>query len=242
MYRTSPRIRRENPTVSQGRDFILRWLEGCCYKKKGFWLLSDARGRLQIAHCTLWPTSRFSQRKAKRLYKGSTHPLLPQLVVYYFSSPLSFCFKKKKKERKRKKHGTKSNVRPLLSPHRHTSKEIWAVSQSLLKSYISPPIMYIKRLFSLPQWRRLFSQSCLSVPELVTYCVSTFPFLPLISASSFAGVVLIRTQHSTLQWRLCPWKGVFIRHKRFVKKQWKKKETLNVCIIKGESRCRERKE
>ena len=152
------------------------------------------------------------------------------------------ALKKKKKERKRKKHGTKSNVRPLLSPHRHTSEEIWAVSQSLLKSYISPPIMYIKRLFSLPQWRRLFSQSCLSVPELVTYCVSTFPFLPLISASSFAGVVLIRTQHSTLQWRLCPWKGVFIRHKRFVKKQWKKKETLNVCIIKGESRCRERKE
>lgn len=41
---------------------------------------------------------------SRGLYKSSTHPLLPQLVVYYFSSPLNFCFKK---------YGTKSTVWPL---------------------------------------------------------------------------------------------------------------------------------
>lgn len=71
----------------------------------GFSLLSDVRGQLcdYVPH-TLTLTSHFTA-EAKRLYKGSTHPLLPQAgCVLFFSSPLSFCFKRKYI------YGTKSNV------------------------------------------------------------------------------------------------------------------------------------
>lgn len=136
-------------------------------------------------------TSHFTA-EAKRLYKNSTHLLLPHLVVCYFS-PLSFCFKK-----------VPNLMYDLLL---YIVIQARKGSQSLLKSYISPLLMYIKRLFSLPQWKCLFSyQSRLSVPELVTY--REFFLSSFISASSFADVVLIRTQLSTLQWRLCLQKDV----------------------------------
>lgn len=138
-------------------------------------------------------TSHFAA-EASRLYKGSTHPLLPLLVMYYcFFSPLiNFCFKKK--------YGTKSEVWPLSIS---LCIVIWnGQSQSTETIHISTYMMYIKGFSLPPRWKCLFFfQSRLSVPGLVT-AWGLFPFFLHLCVFLCWCCINYRTQHSTLQWRL----------------------------------------
>lgn len=121
-------------------DLTLRWLEGrcskwdfhCCWRPEVVF-------RLCTAHSP-WPL--ISQRRPSASTKAALlHRLHSQSCIIFFL-PLSFCSKK----------NMEPNQKYDLSVH-YTLYTIIRVrkmgSQSLLKSYISPPIMYIKG-FSLP--------------------------------------------------------------------------------------------
>lgn len=113
--------------------------------------------------CALTPLFHsWGQADVQRRHSAS----MARHVIAFFPS-LSICFKQ---------YGTKSIVWSLASSTSLCKKN----GPSGVYWNISPSIMYIKG-FSLPQWKCLFSQSCLSVPELVTCCVSTLSFLSLFS-------------------------------------------------------------
>lgn len=105
---------------------------------------------------------------------------------FFFFSPLSSCFKQ---------YGTKSNVWPLSQHH----------VMSLLKSYISPPIMYIKGLSQVKTFLPPIMPQCTWISYLPCENFSEFfPHLCVIFfvCFFFSYVVLIRTQHGNVQWRL----------------------------------------
>lgn len=112
-----------------------------------------------------------SQQRPSACTKAALIPCSHSWSCVIFILLLSFCFKRKKKKKLPKLMYDLS-----LSLRRHTGKKN-GQSEFTEITHISTYYVY-KRLFSPPpQWKCLFSsRSCLSVPELVTCCVSTFPF------------------------------------------------------------------
>lgn len=135
--------------------------------------MPEVRFRSCTAH-SRWPL--VSQQKPSACTKGRTHPRFHSWPCVIFLLLWVSALKKKKTTKKNNKMLPNLMYDLSLSLCPHTSEKN---GQSEFTEIIHISTYYVyKRLFSLSQWKCLFFQSCLSVSELVTYCVSTFPFFP----------------------------------------------------------------